>query len=199
MNRQNETTAPTRSGSAFFGFLLTACAALGTLAFIAAHAPPRMKLIGLFSIAVGAASGAIIAFLGERFVLSRMMIVGSAILLVPVVMAGYAAESFRTWKAARVAHVLAQPGGKTIIEQLESGETPSNPAEAILLDAYRPHVRPKVSIYLVERLQGVAPDVTMSGAITVAIGELVFGYIAGIATASRLSSQRKSIAPEAAT
>ena len=176
-------------------FLPLALAALAAVAFVAAHAPPRVKLLVLFPVFVGAASGGLAAALAMRDGLSRRGTLRAAAVLVPLALAGYWAESYRAWRSGRAAEVaanlLAQPGGKLVLDQVRSAETPSNAIEAEFLAAYRERMNPPVSVYLAQRLRGLPGNVPPPWPAVVAAVELLLGWAAGIAAAAVASSHQK--------
>ena len=168
--------------------LVEIVAALAVLALVAAHAPPRAKLLGLFPAAVGAAAGGLVATLAtQNGVTARRTVLALAAGFVPLTLAGYAAESYRTWRSVRAAEVaenlLAQPGGRVVLDRLRSGGRPESPTEAEFLDAYRFRMNPPVALYLTDRLKGLRVAIPMPWAAVVASWEFLIGCVAGIVTA----------------
>lgn len=196
MTTSRENSLRTDPRKRFVLFWICAGAGVAVAALLAAHAPLRMKLIGLFPMVLGVASGAGLALLGRRTGLSRNVVIAAAVLLVPGFFVVYAVESFRVWREARIAHVLTQPGGKAIAEHVESGGRVASSAEAELIESYRSYVRPEVATYLVERVQGIAADISERGAVIFAGVELLLGIAAGVATAIRLAPERVATALE---
>lgn len=168
-------------------FRTASVAALSGLAFVAAHAPPRLKLLALFPAAIGVAAGVGVALTGERNGLSRRQIISTAALLVPLMLAGYSAESYRAWRQAQAdeiaANLLAQPGGKGILDDIRSGRPGRSEAESEFFAAYRRRMNPPPTIYLTERLKGSPVETGMPWAALIASGELLLACAAGIAAA----------------
>lgn len=183
---------PPRSPIRVAAFVGSALVILALLAFLAAHASPRVKLLGLFPIAIGALAGVIVARLCMRHALSRRVTFAAAIVLIPMTLAGYATESYRIWRSIKsndFANYLHDelPGGREIFERLRSGEQPENEVEAEFLAVYRSRLEPPVSAYLVERLKNLPFDVPMPWAAAVAATELLAGWIAGVVAVIAMS------------
>jgi hypothetical protein len=177
-------------------FLASSILLLAALALAAAHAPPRLKLLGLFPAAVGVAAGAGIALLGERHGIGRRRIIVTTVLLAPLALAGYAAESYRAWRQARAdeiaANLLAQPGGKAILDDIRSGRPGRNETESEFFVAYRRRMNPLPAAYLTERLKGSPVETGMPWAAVIAAAELLLACAAGIAAAVLASCQSRS-------
>ncbi len=184
--------------AAFVGLTL---ALLALLAFLAAHASPRVKLLALYPAGLGAAAGILVVRLAERFSVSRRASLTAAIVLVPLTMAGFAGESYRSWRSFQsesFASYLHEelPGGRAILERLRSGEQPANDVEAEFLTAYRVRLEPPVSAYLTARLKGLPVAVTMPWAAAVAAVELLLGCLAGIVAAILASRRTPPVSQE---
>lgn len=180
----------------FVRFGVSALVTMGILAAIAAHAPPRVRLIGLFPAFFGAVAGAVVASLTKQNEGTRRQAIGAAAVFVPLMLAAAAAESFRSWRELRAsemtAHLTAQPGGRAILDRLRSDEPPENDSEAQFLEAYRTRMSPSPAAYLVERLKGLPVAVTMPWAAIVAAAELLLGWSAGIAASVVVSRPSQS-------
>lgn len=163
--------------------------ALLMLAAVAALAPARLKLIGLYPAAMGAAAGYLVAwFLRGRGGSQVRRVVAVAAVLVPLTLVSYAAGSFLVWRQARAkevaANLLAQPGGGEILERIRSGKRPANQLEAEFLAAYRDRMNPPPGAYLVDRLHGLPVNVSKAWAVVIPATEFAFAWVAGIVAAA---------------
>lgn len=169
-------------------FIALAVVALTILAFIAAHAPSRLRLLVLFPACIGAGAGVLIATLAEKYGVARRVAIATAAVFVLLMLAGMAAESYRSWWHVRSVelrnHLLAQPGGRAVLDRLASDQRPENDVEAEFLRAYRDRMNPSVAAYLTERLKGLPVEVPTHWAVVVAAVELLAGWIAGIVAAT---------------
>ncbi|MGC1272456.1 MAG: hypothetical protein WBC44_02025 [Planctomycetaceae bacterium] len=180
-----------------FRFVGLAVVSLTILAFAAAHAPSRLRLLVLFPAFIGTGAGVLVTTLAEKYGVTRRVAIATAAVFVPLMLAGMAAESYRSWRHVRQVelriHLLAQPGGRAVLDRLASNERPENDFEAEFLDAYRERMNPPVTAYLTERLKGLPIEIPMPWAAVVAVVELLAGWIAGIVAATIWS--RPQLAP----
>lgn len=178
---------------ASFRTLIFGLAAVVALGVFAAHLPPRVKLLLIFPIVVGSAAGTAVACIaranGPR---SRAATVAVAAALVPVALLVNLGESYRQWRADRraeiVAHLLAQPGGRDLLDRALSDRPAANAAEADLLRPYRALLNPTLADQLVARIGDAAgklrPNAT--AAIGFAAFESALAWVAGVAVAARV-------------
>jgi hypothetical protein len=174
-------------------FLLLTVATLAALSLTAVFVPARLKLLGLFPMMLGAAAGAIVTYLGQSLAASRRTILAVALALIPLALAGYAAGAFFAWRQARaseiVENLLAQPGGRQMVERLHATEPSADEVEAELLAAYREQMNPPPQRYLIERLRGMKASISLRGAALVAALEYLLGVMAALGTALFLSNR----------
>lgn len=175
------TDAPSRRSSPIF-----LAPALAGLVVLAAFAPPRLKLLGLFPAAIGAAAGYLIACLLPAG-WSRPRVIVVAALFVPLTLAGYGAGSFLVWRHGRAkevaANLIAQPGGRGILDRIQSAKPPADEVEAAFLAAYRDRMNPPPGVYLADRLKGLPVRVPKASAVLIASAEFALGWAAGIVAA----------------
>ena len=158
---------------------------------MAAHAPPRLKLVGIFPIAIGMAAGFLLLLAQSRISLPNRTVRWLAAVIVPLVLCGFVLESFRAWRAEYremvTEHLEELPGGGAILDKLSSGDRTGSAAEKEMLAVYRDHMNPDVDRYLAERRTLAVPlmdhplKLPRMAVIWMVIGELVLGSIAGIA------------------
>lgn len=178
-----------RRGSSWGPILFIACAMIA-LPLLAAHAPPRLKLVGIFPIAVGIVAGCLLLLTQSRISLSNRIVRWLAAVIVPLVLCGFVLESFRDWRSDYremfTAHLESLPGGGEILVKLRGGDRTGSPAEMEMLAVYRDHMNPDVDRYLAERRTLVVPlmdnplKLPRSGVIWMIVGEVVLGSLAGI-------------------
>lgn len=138
--------------------MLPAVVGLAVIAWLAAQATARVKLILLYPMSVGLLGGYGIGVLcwwgGVRNRLATGVI---GFVLVAAMMLAYFWLSFLNWQSRAAAEVAAnlrlQPGGAAILEQLQSNQPADNPVEAELLAVYRERLHPPLDQYLRERVR----------------------------------------------
>lgn len=185
--------------------ILLAVLAATAVALFAAHLPARMRLFVLLPMGVGAAVGAVVAGAGRSHGPSRHRVTLAAAVLVPLALAGFAAESYRVQRGEHAAyiaaHILAQPGGREILDRVRSGEPPANLFEAQYLSAYRGLMELTPTEYVTERMKGLteparpnAVSRRLAGvagppfAITVAAAEILLACVVGVWLARAMSA-----------
>ena len=179
-----------RRGSRRRPILFLACAMIA-LPLLAAHAPPRLKLVGIFPVAIGVAAGCLLLLVQSRIWLSNRVVRWLAAVIVPLVLCGFVLESFRGWRADYremfTAHLESLPGGGEILTKLRGGDRTGSSAEMEMLAVYRDHMNPDVDRYLAERRTLAVPlmdgpwKLPRNAVIWIILGELVLGSLAGIA------------------
>lgn len=167
---------------------LWALAILGA-PLLAAHFPPRLKLIGLFSFGLALVATWLIMQGGRLSAVSRRGV--SIVLFVglPVLFALYLGESFRHWRATEHAemrqHILGQPGGAALWDQLQQSDEKLTEFEREMALAYRRRLSPTFSDYLRERSELTIPirreplRLSPTGTMTLIVGEVLLGLLAG--------------------
>lgn len=194
-------------GSRWRPILLLVCAIIA-LPLLAAHAPPRLKLVGIFPIAIGIAAGCLLLLAQSRMSLSNRMVRSLAAIIAPLVLCGFVLESFRGWQAEYremfTEHLEELPGGGDILDKLRGGDPAGSPAEMEMLAVYRDHMNPDLDRYLAERRNLAVPlmdrplRLPRIAVVWMILGELVLGSIAGIAVVfwnTRTPKQRSERAP----
>ncbi len=156
---------------------------------LAAHFPPRLKLMGLFSIGLALVSTWLIIQGGRLSSISFRAVALVVLVGLPIVFAIYLGESFRDWRAAQYAHmrqhILSQPGGGTLWEQLQQSDQDLTDFEREMAQVYRERLDPTFSDFLRERSQFTVPirreplRLSPMGTMTLRVGEIILGLLAG--------------------
>ncbi len=132
---------PRESGKVIAGRLVSwvvlSAVALAVLMIAAVFLPPRLKLLGLFSIALGLIAGWLIGQLARRCrVHYRRIVFPVALIMTSLAIAGMIAESYRLWRNAKIER-LAQQADQPLAAKLFGNEAFENlPGVSIGFDDY---------------------------------------------------------------
>lgn len=156
---------------------------------LAAHFPPRLKLIGLFSIGLALVATGLIIQGGRLSSISFRAVALVVLVGLPFVFAIHLGESFRDWRATQYAqmrqHIVSQPGGGALWEQLRHPDQDLTDFELEMAQVYRERLYPSFSDFLHERSQLTIPirreplRLSRMGTMTLMIGEIILGLLAG--------------------
>lgn len=164
--------------------------AIVALPFLAAHVSPRLKLVVIFPVAVGIASGCLLLLAGTKLTLSRTWLRALAVIVVPLVLCAFEWESYRAWRAEYremfLEHLHGLPGGNDILANLRDGKVSESPAVREMLAVYRDHLHPDVDRYLNKRSNFAVPvlnhpwQVSRNIVLGIMAAEVLLGMAGGI-------------------
>src|SRR5262245_14226622 len=118
---------PTRPGSIFAQWFLGSCLGLTILALGAVHAPARIKLLGLFSIAFGMIAGLGMGSLAQSLGLDRSRtLVVVAFVSILAALVGVTVESHRLWAAEEWKAFEASPTAQLATKSLLDPKLPAD-------------------------------------------------------------------------
>ncbi|GAB4137533.1 MAG: hypothetical protein Tsb009_05130 [Planctomycetaceae bacterium] len=187
MKSQDATDSPKSNNSRwrFAVWLLTSLAGIALLAFLAAHAPARVRLLGLFALGFGMLLGALLAWLMVEFqVPGSRRLSGLAAILIALGMMGMVAESYRVY-VWRLCTLYDQP-----VLDVSSNEKPLTAQNAKALGPVMKFIREARQEKLAEESRFVRyverrtqinqqPAWEMPWPWVLLIGECVAGFLAG--------------------
>lgn len=156
------------------------CTAAAGLAFAAGHAPARVKLLGLFLVAVGAAIGGVSGWLGHLYNRDRRPIVlVTTFVVTAIALVGSVLESHRLWatelRESHEANNVVLPGEPPEMK----AATERAVAEAT-----------SVSTYLMRRVRSLGPWSPVAALTFLVIEVLVGSIVATIVTARLVAPDR---------
>lgn len=165
---------PERSDSPWVWLLPFVTAAVG-IAFTAGHAPGRVKLLGLFPVAVGIALGAVSGWLARLHFRGPGIVLATTFVVAALCFVGSVLESYRVWSSG-------------ILEARRTSDAPRfNEPEEV-----REHTERAVAeatslrVYLVQRVEQLGPWSPMS-AVAFLVIEVLLGATAAALTARQVA------------
>jgi len=171
------------SRSTLIGWLAAGILCVGAFSLFCVHAPPRLKLLGLFAVAHGVVSGWILAQLARSFgIRDRRRLTLAAFAVIFAAQIGMAAESHRVRVEQFRTQQASDPSSLTAALRIEQAPPPDDPEAFAQWRQMREPVREMTTFaaYLRHRFSALGP---LEGPWPwlVWIAELVAAGIAGAA------------------